>query len=123
MAGALLEAEAYARNRRVGLWKLAAYRVLLPGETFRAEGFQIVEGRVRRLGQGAATRLEFGEAGAGFAAEIPAAALKDFKTAGKAPEQLRGRHLRVRGWLRYGDRGPWMALDHPEQVELLKEAD
>jgi endonuclease YncB( thermonuclease family) len=113
MAGPMLEAEAYARNRKLGLWALPEYRVLIPPEAADAYGFQIVEGRVRRVGP---DRLEFD---AGFEAEIADQALDDFKTAAKAPDQLRGRLVRVRGPIR----GGVLKLDHPEQVELLKERD
>jgi len=113
LAGPMLEAEAYARNRKLGLWGLSEYRVLIPSEAVGAYGFQIVEGRVRRAEP---DRLDFD---AGFEAEIAEAALGDFKTAGKAPDQLRGRLVRVRGPIRGGT----LRLDHPEQVELLKERD
>ncbi len=125
LAPEMLEDEAWARNRKKGLWALPAYKVLVPWETANASGFQIVEGRVRRIGQGAAgPSLDFAEdPGPGFTAQIPSATLAAFKTAGKAPEQLRGRLVRVRGPIRPGYDGPAMALDHPEQVELLKEKD
>ncbi len=122
MAGKMLEDEAYARNRGLGLWALKDYRVLAPPETETRTGFQIVEGRV--LGLGAA---ETGEAlqfqrGSGdrFSALVDAKALGDFATAGKAPEKLIGKLVRVRGPIRYGPDGPVMRLDHPEQLELLK---
>ena len=122
MAAPLLEAEAYARNRGLGLWALKDYRVLVPRETGGRTGFQIVEGRV--LGVGAA---ETGEAlqfqrGAGdkFTVGIDAKALGDFATGRKAPETLIGKMVRVRGPVRYGPEGPVMKLDHPEQVEILK---
>jgi endonuclease YncB( thermonuclease family) len=113
MAAPMLEAEAYARNRRLGLWALPAYRVLVPGEAVNAEGFQVVEGRVRRVGGGEAVTLDFD---AGFSAEIASSALADFNTAGKAPPTLVGRLIRIRGPIRYGP----LRLDHPEQVEVLK---
>lgn len=113
LAAPMLEAEAYARNRKLGLWALPEYRVLIPREAVAAYGFQIVEGRVRRVDSGTLTF------DAGFEAEIAEAALPDFKTAGKAPDQLRGRLVRVRGPIRGGT----LSLDHPEQVELLKERD
>jgi micrococcal nuclease len=118
MAGPMLEAEAYARNRRLGLWSLPAYRVLIPREAREADGFQVVEGRVRRLAGGADVILDFGD---GFSAAIAGPALGDFRTAGKAPQSLTGRLLRVRGPIRWGDGGRAMRLDHPEQVELLKD--
>ena len=123
LAAPLLEAEAHARNRSLGLWTLPAYRVLLPGEASGAGGFEIVEARVRSLGTGpsGAPRLELtSRPGVGLAAEVAPEALKDFTAAGKAPEALRGRHLRLRGYVRFG---PVLVLDHPEQIELLKEED
>ncbi len=121
MAAPMLEAEAYARNRRLGLWALPTYRVQLPGEASNAQGFTIVEARVRGIGANP-LRLELTSSpGVGLAAVIDAKAEEDFKRAGKAPAQLRGRHLRLRGYVRASDRV--LELDHPEQVEWLKEAD
>ena len=122
MAPALLEDEAYARNRGLGLWRLPRYRVLLPRETEGAPGFQIVEGRVRRTTPGDdAVSLEFMDgAGERFTAAIDPKAIGDFETVGKAPGQLVGEPVRLRGPIRYGPDGPVMRLDHPEQVELLK---
>jgi endonuclease YncB( thermonuclease family) len=123
MAAAMLEDEAHARNRSLGLWALADYRVLLPPETEGRPGFQVVEGRVLRAqaadGGGEALRFQQGP-GDRFAAEIDAKALGDFGTAGKTADALAGRLVRVRGPIRYGPDGPVMRLDHPEQVELLK---
>ena len=125
MVEPLYEAEAYARNRKIGLWKLPAYRVLIPAETARAHGFQIVEGRVRRIGQaGPGPSLDFADdPGAGFSAPIDPKALDGLKTAGLSPDQLRGHLVRVRGWMRNGYDGPTIRLDHPEQIEVLKEKD
>ncbi len=118
MAAAMLEAEAYARNRRRGLWGLADYRVLIPAEAFGADGFQVLEGRLRRVDpdrDGAVLVFDNG-----FSAWIDQRALGDFQTAGKAPGVLVGKPLRIRGVIRYGQAGPQMRLDHPEEVEILK---
>ncbi len=120
LAARMQEDEAFARNRKLGLWKLDAYRVLLPTETRTAQGFELVEGRVRRLRASDNPTLEMD---GGFDAVIARQAQDDFKAAGKTPEQLHGRAVRLRGPIRYGDDGPTMRLDHPEQVEFLKELD
>jgi endonuclease YncB( thermonuclease family) len=124
MAKAMLEDEAYARNRNLGLWALKDYRVLVPSETAGRTGFQIVEGRVlgsTGAADGAGVALQFQRGpGQRFTAEIDAKALADFRTAGDGPEKLTGKLVRVRGPVRYGPGGPVMRLDHPEQVELLK---
>ncbi len=122
MASQMLEDEAYARNRGLGIWALKDYRVLTPPETETRTGFQIVEGKV--LGVGAeetGESLQF-QRGSGdkFTADVDARALGDFTTAGKPPEKLVGKLVRIRGPIRFGPGGPVMKLDHPEQVELLK---
>jgi endonuclease YncB( thermonuclease family) len=123
MAKAMLEDEAHARNRGLGLWALKDYRVLVPPETEGRPGFQIVEGRVlgAEAADGGGEALQF-QRGSGerFAAAIDAKALGDFRTAGKAIDALSGKLVRVRGPIRYGSDGPVMRLDHPEQVEVLK---
>ena len=83
MAKAMLEDEAYARNRRLGLWSVKDYRVLVPSETVGQVGFQVVEGRVlgsTGAADGAGVALQF-QRGSGqrFTAEIDAKALGDFR--------------------------------------------
>ena len=122
MAAGMLEDEAYARNRGLGLWKLKDYRVLTPPETESQTGFQIVEGKVlgvEALETGEALQFQRG-AGDRFTAAVDAKALGDFGNAGKAPEKLVGKMVRVRGPIRFAAGGPVMKLDHPEQVEVLK---
>ncbi len=114
LAAEMLELEAQARIAGRGLWALPAYRVLLPSEARLAHGFQIAEGRVtgvRRGGYGADLNIE------GLRAEIPARAVADFEAAGKAPDSLTGKLVRIRGNVR---QGPSMRLDHPEALEVLK---
>jgi micrococcal nuclease len=123
MASAMLEDEAYARNRGLGLWRLSAYRVLLPVETEGTGGFQIVEGRPLGIGPSGngGAELQFAHGpGDRFSVQIDGKAQADFRTAGKDPAALAGRLIRLRGPIRYGPDGPVMRLDHPEQVELLK---
>jgi endonuclease YncB( thermonuclease family) len=110
LAAEMLEAEARARNGRRGLWALPGYQVRLPVELGDSYGFQIVEGRIRKV-EGHDLLFD-----AGFIAAIGAG--DDFDAAGLTPSKLRGRLVRVRGIVRGG---PEMRLDHPEQVELLKE--
>jgi endonuclease YncB( thermonuclease family) len=119
LAREMYEAEARARNAKRGLWALTDYHVLLPRELDGHYDFQIVEGRVRRISQGDEdVTLIFDD---GFTAYVTARAKPDFTAAGLSPGKLRGRLLRVRGLVREGGDGPEMKLDHPEQVEALKE--
>lgn len=115
LASEMLEAEARARRKGVGLWAVKTYRVLLPGEARGAFGFQVVEGRVTRVTKrGARTYLDFAESR--FSAQIGEADLASFADAGKAPETLPGRLVRARGPVSGGA----LRLDHPEALELLK---
>lgn len=116
--GALYEAEAAARAERRGLWALGLYRVRraeeLAGER---DGFQIVEGTVHAVEpRGRATALVLGAPPA-LTVLVPPAALRLFRAAGRPPETLVARPIRVRGWITH--RGtPTLELAYPEQIEL-----
>ena len=120
LAGEMLSREAAARRAKRGLWALAAYRVALPGEITRDDrGLILVEGRVRRVGRAGegGVYLDFSDDWRGsLSAQIPSAALRDFRSAGIDPFDLQGRLIRVRGAVH----DLRLTLDHPEQVERLK---
>lgn len=121
LAAEMLRLEARARVERRGLWREPAWRVRLPHEV--EAGFVLVEGRVRRTTRtGRGVRLEFGAARGDLAAEIPRAALAEFQAAGREPAAMQGRLLRLRGVARPTRWGPTIHLDHPEQLEPLREA-
>ena len=122
MAQPMLDDEARARIAKAGLWGQGVFRVLLPTEVTRdAEGFQIVEGSVRAV---TPTRqgvyLDFDDDKRGFAVLVDDKALPDFAALGEPVQGLVGRLMRVRGVVGWNRA---MAVDHPEQVELLKGAD
>jgi endonuclease YncB( thermonuclease family) len=125
LARELLRSEARARQAERGLWALPAYQVRLPGEVVaaRATGFQLVEGRVARAAEaGGRLFLEFGrEWRGGFSTETPLEALPRFEAAGLDLRGLQGRLVRVRGEVRATAFGPRLRLDHPEQVERLRD--
>ncbi len=125
MASEMLRAEAGARAASRGLWALPAYQVRLPREVvaIRAEGFQVVEGRVARAAEaGGRLFLEFGaDWRGGFSTETPMSALAGFEAAGLNLRALEGRLVRVRGDVRSTGFGPRLRLDHPEQLERLRE--
>jgi len=119
MAQPMLNDEAQARLAKAGLWGQGVFRVLVPSEVTRdADGFQIVEGSVRAV---TPTRqgvyLDFEDDKRGFAALVDDKALADFAALGEPVQGLSGRLLRVRGVVGWNRA---MAIDHPEQVELLK---
>ena len=55
-----------------------------------------------------------------FTISIAPKAWKLFAAEGIAPEDYRGRRLRVRGWLKSLN-GPSISASHPEQIEVLAE--
>jgi hypothetical protein len=100
-----------------GLWGLAAYRVRLPVEAQGASGFSIVEGRVTgAFGSPQGAEMDLDKV---VTATIAQAQLAEFARTGRDPGRLRGKLVRVRGYLR---RDGTMPLDHPEQLEPLREA-
>ena len=117
----MLDAEARARKAKRGLWDLLAYRVRLPEEAaLDPYGFQIVEGRVtdvKPTDYGLTIDLEHW-----VRADIIRSAQGAFAAGGLTADALRGKLVRIRGPLRRGGGGALMTLDHPEQVERLKEA-
>lgn len=124
LAPEMLRREAAARSRERGLWSAREHRVRLPEEVASdPAGFLIVEGRVGRLERlGDRLFLDFGEGRRGFSVEIPRRALPDFEAAGLEVETLRGRLIRVRGYVRPTRFGPTMHVDHPEQIERLRQS-
>lgn len=114
--------EARARAAKRGIWAHPFYRVVAAGDAGRFVGsFQLVEGRV------AATAVIRGRGYINFGADwrtdftiaVPKRARKAFSAAfGAGLERLRGRNVRVRGWLRRYN-GPLIAVTHPEQIEVL----
>ena len=120
LARLMLDDEARARLARRGLWRAGgAFQVRLPSEVDNGApaGFQIVEGRVRRVTDtGRGVYLDFSDQRDGFAAEAPAAAALDLREAGLAPTSLAGRLVRMRGMVGWDG---VMQIDHPEQIEVV----
>jgi len=121
LARPMLDAEARARKAKRGLWTLLAYRVRLPQEAAADPfGFQLVEGwvsEVRDRGYGLTIDLEHW-----LSARVSPGAQARFAAAGVTAGMLMGKLIRVRGELRPGSGAAFMTLDHPEQVERLREA-
>ena len=117
----LLAREARARQARRGIWRDRFYAVREADEAGRYAGsFQIVEGEV------ADTAMVEGQLFVNFGADWRTAfslrlspeALRLFRREGITPASLKGARLRVRGWVRGGER-PIIDVTHPEQIERL----
>lgn len=125
-AGALLQKEAAARTARRGIWATEA-GAILPAEPPRqalAEvgRFAIVEGIVESVGERRLrTYLNFGTYwNVDFTVMVSGRDRDRFAQEGIDLGALGGRTVRVRGWI-LDDRGPAMAVTHPEQIEIVGE--
>lgn len=120
------DAERFARERKLGLWADPYYLVKKSGDVqalIAERGrFVIVEGRVVSVREsGGMIYLNFGRRGTGA---LTVGVLKrnegKFLTAGVALKPMRGRVLRVRGWLEVRT-GPWIEAAGPEQIDIDRE--
>ncbi|MDH3229040.1 MAG: thermonuclease family protein [Alphaproteobacteria bacterium] len=117
----MLAAERAARQARAGIWDNPFYAIRSPFDLARDIGtFQLVEGlvldaaRVRGM-----TYLNFGE---DWRTDFTVVVRKEFRAAfeeaGFDLLALKGRRVRIRGWLDNWN-GPLIAATHPEQIEVL----
>jgi micrococcal nuclease len=117
----LLAREARARQARRGIWRDRFYAVRDADEAGRYAGsFQIVEGEVADTAMVEGQLfVNFGEDWrTAFSLRLSPEALRLFRREGIAPASLKGARLRVRGWVRGGER-PIIDVTHPEQIERL----
>jgi endonuclease YncB( thermonuclease family) len=121
LASDMLAIEDKARRERAGLWRDPRFGVRSAAGVGRALGsFQLVEGRVVDAARrGDRWYLNFGEDWrSDFTVTIPAKALSDFAAAKLDPYALKGRVVRVRGWVESFN-GPMIEAIIPEQIEVL----
>ncbi len=123
--GALMAFERDARVQRLGIWSArmppSAWSPLLRDVGPR---YELVEGRVVSLGRTERTvYLNFGnDWSIDLTVTIDAADLGAFEGGGTTLDGLVGYKIRVRGWLEQWN-GPWIRIDHPEQIEVLDQDD
>lgn len=119
----MLAAERAARAGRAGIWAHPFYAIRSPEALAHDIGsFQIVEGQVLDAARVRGTvYLNFGaDWRTDFTIVVRRASLKAFEEAGFDPLALKGRFVRIRGWLDKRN-GPMIAATHPEQIEVLGE--
>lgn len=119
----LYAAEAKARAARRGLWSHPDYALRRPDPAvLKADigTYQIVEGVVAEAAKvRGRIYLNFGEDyRTDFTASIPPEAVSLFSAAKIDPLKLKGRPVRLRGYIRDFN-GPAIDLTHPEQIEQL----
>lgn len=120
----LIVAEANARRGKRGLWAHAAYQIREAGKAHElvdfVQSYQIVEGRVREVQERKRrVYLDFGEDWSkDLTAIVSGRDRKRFEAAGIDLLKLKGRRVRLRGWVERWN-GPLIRLSHPEQLEIL----
>lgn len=120
MAVEMLRREARARAGGRGVWADPAWRVRLPDEV--EPGFVLVEGRAEapaRTRAGLQVRLLGARRDVRLA--IPLRTAADLEAAGNPVSGWSGRVIRVRGVARRILGGTSIRIDHPEQVERLRQ--
>lgn len=125
-AAELLALEAEARAKKAGAWALKRFEVLPAWATrklrSRENSFQLVEGRVAAVAETKRTTyVNFGKDWrTDFTVNISARAAKRFQKSGVSLAALKGKRVRVRGWVRYAN-GPMIRVSTPQQVETLEQ--
>lgn len=117
----MLKAEAAGRANRRGIWGNAAYAIRTVAEAPGLIGsFQLVEGTVLDAATvKGRTYLNFGpDWRSDFTVSIDKRAMTLFVDSGIDPLSLKGKLVRVRGWLKKRN-GPMIEASHPEQIEVL----
>ncbi len=127
-ANTLLKLEARARAEKIGLWGQKRFAVLEAWATRklrrRENSFQLVAGKVMGVAETKrVTYVNFGKDWrTDFTVNISARAAKRFKSSGFQPADLKGKTVRVRGWVTYAN-GPMIRVRAAEQIEILDAAD
>ena len=119
----MLAIEREVRAARRGIWAHPYYQVRDHSETPRyTDSFQLVEGRIHTVASIRGwTYVNFEEDWRhDFTISVRRGNLKEFLRAGLDPATLKGRRVRVRGWIRWFN-GPAIESTHPEQIELLEQ--
>jgi endonuclease YncB( thermonuclease family) len=117
----LQDIERVARGANKGIWAKPYYRIRTTEEARNDIGsFQLVMGRVRDTAKvDGRVYLNFGQNWrTDFTVTIPAERVGSFTDAELEPLALKGRWIRVRGWLESYN-GPMIEATHPEQIEVM----
>lgn len=122
----LLALEAKARKASKGLWKFSTYRILQSNDLKqlrRAKGhLHLIEGRIHNVAvRRSRSYINFSQDWRrDFTVTVSRSVYKKFSKIGIDIETLKGRRVRVRGWL---DRrnGPTLIAHHVAQIEILDE--
>ena len=117
----MLRFEQSSRSNQTGIWTHPYYVVFDPEASAQhLERFALIEGRVLDTAQvRRRVFLNFGtDWRTDFTISIAPGFWKNFRDAGIHSDDYKGRHVRVRGWLK-SHNGPMVDVTHPEQIEVL----
>jgi micrococcal nuclease len=115
----MVAAEDDAISGKAGHWSDGLYSVRTPDQVTRSAGrFETVEGEVwrTRLVKGRET-IEFANASS-FQLNVLPRAARDLRNIGIDIRRLRGRRVRVRGWVGFDDT-PTLEVSTPEGLEVI----
>lgn len=122
LAADMLGLEAHARADKIGMWGLPYYAVRTSDNArFDIGTFQLVEGRVLDVARiKNRIYLNFGlNWRDDFTIVVSTRDEKMFSQSGINLMNMKGRRVRVRGWLK-SQNGPMIVLTHPERLELMQ---
>lgn len=109
-------AEQGARQARRGIWSLPAYRVVEATQLGSVdEGFRLIAGRVRHIGN--SRRSIWLDLEGGVALRIDRKDLPNFRA--WQPQDQLGKRVQVRGWLHRDKDGSRMTVRHPAALQVL----
>ena len=108
--------EESARKKKLGVWGHAVYQPTIVSDLSKGDtGFQYVIGRVTSVGQGKKNIwLDMGE---GFSVRIQRKHLQYF--ANMPLEEVKGKRLRIRGWVSFYREKLRMNIGHPAMMEVV----
>jgi endonuclease YncB( thermonuclease family) len=122
--GDLLASEGDARGKGLGVWGSPIYRIASAEDVDRlgrlTQTYQLVEGRVVSVGEGAGrVYLNFArDWKSDFTISVARKDASAFQAEGIDLKALAGKRVRVRGWVIWRN-GPMIEATHPEQIEIL----
>lgn len=121
----LLSQERVARSAKIGLWNDPLYAIIAAGNLAALEAgrgrFAVVEGRVVSVrASGGTIYANFGRRWSqALTVTISKRQERMFAGAGRSPQALENRRLRVRGYIEVRN-GPRIEVGHPEQIEFVE---
>ena len=124
-ASLLWERERAAREGKLGLWGEAYYAVMraddLAGLVAEQGQFAVVEGKVASVRESGGTiYVNFGRRWSqALTITISKRNERNLAAAGREPQRLENRQVRVRGWLEERS-GPRIEVSRPEQIEIAE---